>query len=192
MGSGVHCKQCGKELEGMDQYSYPYMCSACRHAEEVRKQGEEAREWRQRQEWEDMERAREQRKHEREQRQWEEEQAEKDRKLRERELKDQEQRRKLAEEQRHEEISYNKALPKCKWCGKQYTFAPDSNSFYEYCSKKCAIEELGKDKADEYASGGLQLIMQQISNAFACEKAFAITVSNCDFEISEYARVFGV
>ena len=93
MGSGVHCQQCGKELGGMDQHSFPPICSACKHAEEVRKQGEEARKWRQIQEWEDEERAREQRiyerEREREQREWEEEQAEKERELRERELSEQ-------------------------------------------------------------------------------------------------------
>lgn len=166
MGSGVHCQQCGKELGGWDQYSFPPICSACKHAEEVRKQGEEARKWRQIQEWEDKERAREQR-------EWEEEQAEKERELRERELAEQKEQRELAERQqahqeeiRREEIAYQNALPKCKYCGKQYNYAPENNSFYEYCSKKCAIEDLGKDKIDEYGQTGQHYIKKQINNAF--------------------------
>ncbi len=143
------CWQCGKELRGLDELET--LCSACRHAEEVRRQGEEAREWRQRQEREDEERAREQR-----------EQAERQLEL-------------LEEQQAHqdgirlEEIAYKNALPRCKWCGKQYSFAPESNSFYEYCSKKCATDDLGREKIGEYATVGLDLIRKQINNAF-CDK----------------------
>ena len=70
------------------------------------------------------------------------------------------------EEIRREEIAYQNALPKCKYCGKQYNYAPENNSFYEYCSKKCAIEDLGKDKIDEYGQTGQRYIKKQINNAF--------------------------
>ena len=181
----MQCLQCGKELHG---YQISHMlCTECERLEEERewrsRQEEHDREQRERererereQRERDREREREQRERDRERReQWEREQERTQREfeLRERELEEQRLQREWAEEQqanqdevRQEEIAYNNALPKCKWCGKQYSFSPDANSYYEYCSKKCASDDLGKDRVVAYSQNVYPWIQEQINKAF--------------------------
>lgn len=78
---------------------------------------------------------------------------------------------------RREEIAYNNALPKCKWCGKQYSFSPEANSYYEYCSKKCVLDDLGKDKFAAYSQTGLSWIQEEINKAFQSNIHKAIVLS---------------
>lgn len=151
----ARCEQCGKELKGYNALSIPFLCTACRQARELERQGDEARKWRREQEWE-----REREREEREEREREEHERE------EHEREEREREREHQEEIHREEIAYDNALPKCKWCGKQYSFAPESNSFFDYCSKRCAVEDLGKDKIEEYSQTGLEIIKEQINDAF--------------------------
>ncbi len=140
-----------------------------------REREEREREWKQKwererereeREREERERERERERLEREREERESERLEREREERESERLERESERKRQDDIRLEEIAYNKALPKCKYCGKQYSYAPEDHSFFEFCSIKCAIDCLGKDGTEEYARSGVAFIKGQIDNAF--------------------------
>ncbi|MBQ9772997.1 MAG: hypothetical protein IJW23_14350 [Lentisphaeria bacterium] len=67
------------------------------------------------------------------------------------------------DEQKRQAEAYTEASPRCKWCGKKYTFKDDG--FFEYCSRKCAKEDLGKENLEQYSIDGEEHLRNLFSEA---------------------------
>ena len=162
-----YCRRCGIKLTEYNSDVWSSICSDCKRQEDAdNKQAELAEEQRrhaeelaEKQRWEAEKLAEEQRR-------FAEEQTEERRRIAERQMDEQ---RWIAQEQHtilRETEAWDHALPKCKWCGKPYSFAPADNSFFEYCSRKCASEALGRERLDEYSRDVIPLVKEQINKSF--------------------------
>ena len=194
------CSQCGRKFSSVEIIAdfFP-LCPSCKllkvQKEQLQIQKErlefdqkeaERREWEvERAERRERERREQERREEKERREWERREEEE---RREWERREEEERREWERRKEEEEKAYNSAFPKCKWCGKQFSFDRNSNSYYEYCSIKCACEHLGKENANNYAEKGIAYIKKRIDKAFLPEGNFykAIVLSE---GFSEYFSV---
>ena len=139
------CHGCGKEVGGaLDLEPFP-ICPDCQKKELEREHLDLERENMRRQEAihaEEREAAREA-EYARQQRHEEEMQA-----LRDAE-EAQQQRFETLQEQQRQDREFEDAKMRCRWCGKAYTFR-NGEGLGIYCSKKCAVDELGQEEFPAY------------------------------------------
>ncbi len=81
----------------------------------------------------------------------------------------------LAEKQKEADLErqkeeYSEASPRCKWCGEKYTFK-NGDGFFEYCSRKCAKEDIGKDQLEQYAATGESALRKLFNEAIRQKNA---------------------
>ena len=60
-----------------------------------------------------------------------------------------EERRAAEEEKRRVQAEYENARPVCLYCGEKIDYSTGS-ACYEYCCKKCAVADLGRDNVEDY------------------------------------------
>ena len=155
------CSRCGRELN-----SFVYiLCPNCELLELQKKEREERKE-REEQEFRNLLRHEELLEAERE-RAYAVEQMNRDQAARHREL--------LAEKQKEADLKrqkeeYSEASPRCKYCGEKYTFK-NGDGFFEYCSKKCAKEDIGKDQLDHYVAIGESALRKLFNEAIRQKNA---------------------
>lgn len=136
--------------------------------EEERREAERREEKRREEERRDAERREEKRREEERryeaERRDEEERRENERREAERRHEKEQEEKRIAEEKEREYIA---SLPHCLYCGKR--FEENNVSYFEYCSKKCAIEDLGRDNAEKYYE---RCENEKIRNNFISLKAY--------------------
>ena len=161
------CRYCGREVGGYRDFSLSPICPECelvklekeRQVEEQRQQAEN--EWRQR-EQEFAAQKRHEEEEEEKQRRHEEQlsairYAEEERQRRHEEelyaiaAAEEANQRRFEESQtlQQQDNDFENSKMRCLWCGDSYTFRNDEGHGV-YCSKKCAIDDLGKHKYHEY------------------------------------------
>lgn len=71
--------------------------------------------------------------------------------------------------------AYQAACPVCKWCGYRYNF--NNSGFFEYCSRKCAISDIGKNKIEEYSSfTGLKNLSMKLNQLISQRNALSALI----------------
>ena len=161
------CRYCGREVGGYRDFSLSPICPECelvklekeRQVEEQRQQAEN--EWRQR-EQEFAAQKRHEEEEEEKQRRHEEQlsairYAEEERQRRHEEelyaiaAAEEANQRRFEESQtlQQQDNDFENSKMRCLWCGDGYTFR-NGEGHGVYCSKKCALDDLGKNKYREY------------------------------------------
>lgn len=82
--------------------------------------------------------------------------------------REEEERREQEEERERARQNYLAALPTCKYCGESIDYsASGCSAIFEYCCKKCAIADLGKEHFADYEDFGYYRLAKKLDDLTA-------------------------
>ena len=171
------CFRCGREVNGWQGIDPMPICPECELAEQGEKRAREEEARRQEDKWERQEQEQAaQRRHEEELKALAD--AEEARQQRHQEelnaikKAEEAQQRRFNElqKQQQEDREFENAKMSCRWCGKKYTFQ-NGEGLGVYCSKKCAVDELGQTEIPDYLDK-TDALLQETTAQYIKEKKY--------------------